>query len=308
MRLPDWFGLESRFFALCCAVLFPVSGRVAIAATYIDGVGDPASGIGATYIGGERDPAATVGATYIDGVRTTAAGTDFTAHADIIAGWLMNSAGDATEIDRSVNGLDLVESTGDTIARSNDVPTGWDAGSWSKTFVATETEALRHADNVAFEFAGGEFTIAIWIKPASFASNGKLFNKWKPAQKSWELYHSGTTDKLRLTVSENCVGAHILVTTVNLDLDIGTWSHVAVTYDGSTVLFYENGLLTDTFSVTTLIPCGGNSMFSIGNREDLSQPADAEFDEAALFSSVLSADEILELATTGLDGTKGGND
>jgi hypothetical protein len=294
MRLPDWFGLESRFFALCCAVLFPIVASVALGVTYIGGARDPASAVGVTYIGGVKVPDA----------------TDFTTHADIIAGWLMNSEGDATEIDRSVNGLNLVESTGDTIDRSNDVPTGWAVGSWSKTFASADSEALRHADNVAFEFAGGEFTLSIWIKPASFANNGKLFNKWKPAQKSWELYHAGTTDKLILALSTNCSAANgIFVTTVNLDLDIDTWSHVAVTYDADILIFYENGVLADSFDVTNgLIPCGGTSMFSIGNRQDLSQPANAEFDEAALFSSALSADEILELATTGIDGTKGGND
>lgn len=236
-------------------------------------------------------------------------GTDFTAHADIIAAWFMNSAGDASELDRSGNGRDLIESAYDTIPRSNDVPTGWDAGSYSKTFASGDTEGLQHADNSVFEFPGGEFTLSIWIKPASFPANGKLFNKWKPGQKSWELYHGGTTDKLILSVSANCSSPVIFVTTVNLDLDIDTWSHVAVTYDADEVLFYENGVLTDTFDVTdSVTPCGGSSWFSIGNRQDLSQPADAEFDEAALFSSALSADEILELATTGLDGTNGAND
>ena len=44
--------------------------------------------------------------------------TDYTQDANCMGAWYMNSAGDASEIDRSGEGGDLAESAGDTVAQS----------------------------------------------------------------------------------------------------------------------------------------------------------------------------------------------
>jgi hypothetical protein len=75
-------------------------------------------------------------------------------------------------------------------------------------------------------------------------------------------------------------------------LTLNTWSHVAVTYDGSNMLLYVNGALVATKAQTGTIATG-NQALRIGNSNaSISEGFNGLIDEIRIYNRALSAAEI----------------
>ncbi|HET6249921.1 MAG TPA: LamG domain-containing protein [Tepidisphaeraceae bacterium] len=130
-------------------------------------------------------------------------------------------------------------------------------------------------------------SVEAWVNPASFAAVescilGGIFT----------IYTAN-----KFTVG----GANNLTTFI---VPAGQWSHLAATWDGTTILAYANGALVATITGDTLDYTTGGAGFRIGGRVDVSGNPSYSFigaiDEVAIYPAVLSATRILAHYNAGI--------
>lgn len=93
----------------------------------------------------------------------------------------------------------------------------------------------------ALDFTNSQFTMEAWIYPTAVGvPHGCIFiNPHAVSGKGWELQIEDITKKLSFQYNF-AVSGSVLYGPV---IAINAWSHVAVTYDGSTLRLYSNGVL-----------------------------------------------------------------
>jgi uncharacterized delta-60 repeat protein len=86
-----------------------------------------------------------------------------------------------------------------------------------------------------------------------------------------------------------------------LSSPVGVWTHVAVTYDGSTVKGYINGSQVLTQAVTLQLSSRTADIY-VGNYAGTALPLDAKLDELSIYNRALSASEVLAIYQAGSTG------
>ena len=127
------------------------------------------------------------------------------------------------------------------------VPTTTYAGSFNGS-----SQNLTVANNSAFLFGTGDFTVECFFNPTSItgaAANQGLVGMWGTgSQASWLLYYSGGTF---IWYTSSTGSAQTATLTVTKAITVGTWYHVAlVRYSGTTTI-YING--TSAGSTSTVV-------------------------------------------------------
>jgi len=83
------------------------------------------------------------------------------------------------------------------------------------------------------------------------------------------------------------------------NMPVGEWNHAAVTYDGTDIKQYVNGLLTLTVNAPGTIDVSSTGV-SIGSDTANLRPTKGIIDEVAIWNRTLSSDEILKLYKRGV--------
>ena len=86
-----------------------------------------------------------------------------------------------------------------------------------------------------------------------------------------------------------------------LSSPVGVWTHVAVTYDGSTVKGYINGSQVLTQAVALQLSSRTADIY-VGNYAGTALPLDAKLDELSIYNRALSAAEVLAIYQAGATG------
>jgi hypothetical protein len=162
---------------------------------------------------------------------------------------------------------------------------------WTSVQVPTTTyvgsfngsnQNLTVANNSAFLFGTGDFTVECFFNPASItsaAANQGLVGMWGTgSQTSWLLYYSGGTF-IWYTSSNGSAQAATL--TVTKAITVGTWYHVAlVRYSGTTTIYINGTSAGSTSTVVSLFaascplsiaitPAGGTPDYVNGSLSNL---------------------------------------
>jgi len=140
----------------------------------------------------------------------------------------------------------------------------------------------------------GELTVAVWVKWEGLSGNyqgivGKR-DSWTATDTYWGLELNVDSGNIGFSRWDNYpwFGDNIP--------PVGEWQHIAVTFDGTTVIMYIDG-----------VEVGRDTGFSFGAGENAGvvfgtvetsgwNPFNGTIDEVRLYDTALSADEILELA------------
>ena len=222
----------------------------------------------------------------------------------------MNSAADATETDRSTHGNNLTETTSDTVAQSSTVPTNYLG--YSKDFEFDDQECLYHADSLETDITGGALTLAAWV----YAEDDNSFNqvvigKSELNKRQYVLYFSDGDAGYAFLISPDGTDANQVIALGATSIAYGAWMHVAAVYNGTDMRIYINGQLdsnsTDNPKAYTGDITNTSALFRVGGTVGTAG-WDGLVDEAIVFNRSLSADEINEIYTYGIDGTGGDND
>lgn len=168
-------------------------------------------------------------------------------------------------------------------------------------FVA-DTNYLTASNNSAYNVSA--LTSCVWMNLANTTTNPIAFARAAGTPDTdgmWSIgFSSGRAPRVRLHMNGT---TNTLLSPSNVTL--GTWNHVCMTYDGSTLALYQNGDNVIDQPLT-----GAMSSFSrvvsFGTHGSGGQPLDGSIDEAKLFSRALSASEIKAEYDAGNAGNQSG--
>lgn len=183
-------------------------------------------------------------------------------------------------VDSSTNNFDPTE-VGDTKVDLAVKKFGNGAGYFDGT-----GDYLQTINSDAFNFAGGPFTIEMWVNPnptqISFGGangNAGAFVSTRISAVHSPLEFSIRTDlKMQVLIESSGGGSWQAILVSNTALIANTWSHIALIYDGLVTRLFINGVLDDNFtnnnfsyrniSNTLYIGSGGDGNFN-GYIDDL---------------------------------------
>jgi hypothetical protein len=128
-------------------------------------------------------------------------------------------------------------------------------------------------------------TLEAWVKPDTLGGYRTLMLKETSSYLAYALY-GGTTSSNRPAVEAN-KGELIGGTAPPL----GSWTHLAGTYDGSTLRIYVNGTLASSKTTTQTMPNSTNPLY-IGGNVRWGEFFDGAIDDVRIYNRALSQTEI----------------
>ena len=218
------------------------------------------------------------------GISTTGSGP--------VAYWKLDEAGDATRNDSSGNGNNLTESASDTIAQA----TG--KYDYAADFERADTEYLEVADNSSLDL-GTSFTLSAWMNVESTAGTYEAAIIKGTTNGTWS-YALGTASSNTLGVmidNDGFAGGGVGITTASSFITSGVWTHITVTYNGSYVRIYKNGVeqVSNDFPyATTITPFNSSGALRLGFWESQAEYYDGLLDEVRIYNYTRSQTQILE--------------
>jgi len=230
--------------------------------------------------------------------------TDYTADANCMGAWLMSSSADETDI--SGEGGTLTESTDDDIPSVATSPTGYTTT--SRDFELGDQDWLEHADGKSTDITGDDVTVVLWGKlEADPGADVHAAMKGGSGDESYSLKCDDGSDGWEFRTSTD--GTTVVRATGATACQHTNWQFVAGVYNGTDIRIYYNGLLDSNGA--------DNPKAQTGNLHD----ADAGFyvgaygagawdwwdgliSQVAVFNRALTAAEILEIYTHGIQGAQ----
>ena len=166
-------------------------------------------------------------------------------------------------------------------------------------------DSLIISDDVSLDL--NHYTIAFWVNP----------NQSKPdwmevlakesvmgGDRSYGFHFAPNTTQLWFgSVQDDCSSWAAILGALT-PLPANTWSHVAATYDGSTISLYINGEVVASTAYSGAI-CQNNHPIRIGGASDNYDELAGQLDEVYIVSRALTAAEIVLLADVGDSGEAG---
>jgi hypothetical protein len=134
---------------------------------------------------------------------------------------------------------------------------------------------------------GPGMTLEAWVRPTTVSDWRTVVLKERPGQLTYSLYASGEGGRpmaeIATGVQRDARGAAAL--------QVGVWTHLAATYDKSTLKLYVNGTLVSSTAVTgTLLNSTG--ALKIGGNAVWGEYFGGLIDDVRVYERALSAAEI----------------
>jgi hypothetical protein len=147
-------------------------------------------------------------------------------------------------------------------------------------------------DSSSLDLAQG-MTLEAWVRPASLGGYRTALIKETLTYLSYALY-AGTTNSNRPAVEAN--RGELFGTSA---APLSTWTHIAGTYDGTTLRMYVNGTQVSTKATTQLMPNSANPLY-IGGNAGWGEYFNGTIDDVRVYNRALSATEIQADRDTGV--------
>jgi hypothetical protein len=143
------------------------------------------------------------------------------------------------------------------------------------------------ADSASLDLTSG-MTVEAWVKPSFLGGWRSVLMKEQPGNVAYGLY--GNTSLGRPAAELHVAGSGRILNGTS-GLPLGSWSHVAMTFDGTTIRLFVNGAqasqLTQSGSITT-----SSSPLRIGGNGVWGEYFNGVIDEVRVYNRALSAAEI----------------
>lgn len=192
------------------------------------------------------------------------------------------------------SGSTLVDVSGhsNTITLLN-APT-WRVGKYGNalSFDGSNDAGVANSANAALNLLGRSLTLSAWVNPRSRSGWQMIVNKPYISGHSapyfdWSMHLETSTG--RLIAFLGCEGVQ---RASNSSIPLNTWTHVAVTYDGSSLRHYINGVLDRTTGVSCAVTNTNSRPIRIGANGAGVEVMNGLIDEVRIYNRPLSAAEI----------------
>jgi len=147
------------------------------------------------------------------------------------------------------------------------------------------SQDVRVADSPSLSITGTGLTVATWIYPTA-TQPGALLHK----DYHYSVFRSADGS---ITYADSALWSYAAVGSYG-QTPLNTWSHVVVTYDGSTIRFYVNGQPVGSVPHTGALTDTANPLY-IGSYAGASYRFAGKVDEARVYNRALSAQEVANL-------------
>jgi hypothetical protein len=149
-----------------------------------------------------------------------------------------------------------------------------------------------------FDFSSEDFTISMWINPASLSSIMTLLGKYSTSSDS-----PATKRSIRITVStsgtisviENSGSAVFTQTSTNT-ISTNTWSFLAYTRNGTTSNIYINNNAAESTARSNTIKDGANQPITLGATRPANPDFNGKIDQVRFFNTELNSTQVGQLA------------
>ncbi len=148
-----------------------------------------------------------------------------------------------------------------------------------------------------------QITVTAWINPLDLGNSNyyrTIVAKFGPGdRKDLYLY-------LFVNLGAALAGPRGTDWTPNIPIEIGAWAHVALTYDGSTMILYKNGVPMATLGATgnLMLPdASSNGPFFIGYNTSWIEYFSGRMDDVRLYNKALSEQQIQDVIAKGANPT-----
>ncbi|MBX7135011.1 MAG: Ig-like domain-containing protein [Fimbriimonadaceae bacterium] len=141
-------------------------------------------------------------------------------------------------------------------------------------------------DSASLDLTNG-MTIEAWVKPSTVSGWRSVVVKERPSNLAYSLYTSESTSRPSAYI--NTGGAN--QPAKGSRLSTSAWTHVAATYNGSSLRFYVNGELAETKSVSGNLVTS-DSVLRIGGNSVWGQYYSGMIDEIRIYNHALSQSAI----------------
>ena len=162
---------------------------------------------------------------------------------------------------------------------------------------------LPYAASLSF---GTAVTVEAWVKLNSYGGWASFVTKGGTAGGEYSLRQDDQgTGHLRFTINDSDAGT-IEVLDSSSVLSLGTWHHVAGTYDGATMAVYIDGTLDGTLSTTTPVVTNTDPLYIGVDFPGATEYLDGALSEVRVWNVARSAADIKAAMDTRLVGTEAG--
>lgn len=142
---------------------------------------------------------------------------------------------------------------------------------------------------------GGNYTVALWVKPMEKGGDVVVLGKRGGAGEPYYQYGieiadwGSGTDVFYCFYGDTAGSLNSIYSSTYVSY--GIWQHLACTYNGTNLMIYVNGILSNSAAYSLSMKKLGHSLI-IGS-DNVSQYYQGSLDEIKVFNKALTADEIL---------------
>jgi hypothetical protein len=172
----------------------------------------------------------------------------------------------------------------------------WGTGKYGGALNFNGTSNMVRVPSASSLNVGAAMTLAAWIQPTA-------------AQSGWKTIMQRETDAYFLNASNSAgplfpsggatFGTNTQWVSGNAASPLNSWTHVALTYDGTTVRLYVNGTQVATKAVTGAVQ-SSSSPLSIGGNAPYGEYFKGFIDEAQVYNRALTAAEVTTAMNTAI--------
>jgi len=213
----------------------------------------------------------------------------------LVVQWKLDESSGTTAADSSGNGYD------GTLTNMNG--NEWTTGTLDGALEFDGSDELVSCGNLDVTGGDGHITLTAWMKADDFGtSDARFISKATGTSTSQHYWMLSTWNgsqlrfRLRTSSTQNLYSSSGVLST-------GVWTHVAATWDGSTMRVYRNATDVGSTSKSGTLATNGSVGVAIGNQPPGAgnRPFDGLIDDVRIYNRALSAAELVDVAA-GLGG------